>query len=200
MLHCTTENSAESPKQALFWARKSLHNTTNLHSTGTQAALPWGQSSLIWMQTCRSVAVRIQTHLMEREECLSLLASVTPDPESAVTSLICNLSQLYTCTSDYSACVPVSLPQKTLLSAACFPALGNMEKTEQEVDWSKKEQDHFKLATLPYQSLFSIMLCYCSHFFSSFSPKQHIFNTYFLICSCILSTHLKRSPTLFSSS
>lgn len=60
-------------------------NPANLHSTDPQAALAWRQSLLIWMQTYRSVAVQIQMQLMEREEGLCLLASVTPVPESAVT-------------------------------------------------------------------------------------------------------------------
>lgn len=83
---------------------QSLHNTTNLHSTDPQAALPWRQSLLIWMRTCRSVDVEIQIQLMdlmeiqlmEKEEGLSLFASVTPVPESAVTFLTSILSQLYT--------------------------------------------------------------------------------------------------------
>lgn len=136
MPHCATENSAESPKQAPFWARKSPYNATNLHSTDPQAALPWRQSLLIRMQTCRSVAVQIQVQLVEREEGRSLIASVTPLPESAVTSLTCNLSQLYTCTVTIQHLFWFPYPKRQFFHKLVFHLWAILQrlKTEQGMD------------------------------------------------------------------
>lgn len=124
------------PQAGTILGQKSLHNTTDLHSTNSQAALSWGQSLLIWMQTCRSVAVQIQIQLMEREEGLSLLASVTPVPGSAVTFLTCNLSQIYTCTVTTQHLFQFPYPKRHFFHLLVFQlwAILRRLKTEQEMD------------------------------------------------------------------
>lgn len=82
------------------------------------------------------MAVQIQIQLTEREEGLSLLASVTPVPGSAVTFLTYNLSQLYTCTVTTQHLFQLPYPKRHFFHLLVFQlwAILRRLKTEQEMD------------------------------------------------------------------